>query len=100
MRSCDVRSSPALRKVLRLIISQVSFGQYENEGNEVFINSMRLHVAFGQRLSEKLRYELHYIAQGSQLLREGGLDVAQNIFRIRVFHTIFNDRQEKPDENE
>jgi hypothetical protein len=55
---------------------------------EVFIDQSRFHVAMGQRISKKFRYELHYIRQKSRAYEEDGLELSQNIFRIRTFHTI------------
>ena len=55
---------------------------------EFFVNQTRLHFAFGQRISDKFRYELHYIWQSSRQYSEDGLQTSQNVFRIRVFHTI------------
>jgi hypothetical protein len=55
---------------------------------EVFLNQTRLHFALGHRLSKNFRYELHYIKQGSRLLREDGLKISQNIYRLRFFHRL------------
>jgi len=55
---------------------------------EVFVNQTRFHVALGHRLSSRFRYELHYIRQGSRLLREEGLGISQNIYRLRLFHRL------------
>ncbi len=55
---------------------------------EVFLNNARTHAAFGHRISDGFRYELHYIRQQSRLLVEGGLQTSQNIFRIRFFHRL------------
>jgi hypothetical protein len=56
---------------------------------EFYVNQSRLHFAFGQRISENFRYELHYIWQRSRQFSEDGLQTSQNVFRIRAFHTIF-----------
>jgi Protein of unknown function (DUF2490) len=60
----------------------------DESANEVFINQVRIHVVFGQRLSKGFRYELHYIAQKSRLFLEDGLNVSQNIYRVRLFHRL------------
>ena len=55
---------------------------------EVFINQLRIHGAFGHRISSKFRYELHYIAQKSRAFSDEGLQISQNIYRIRLFHRL------------
>lgn len=60
----------------------------QDEAIEVFINSTRFHLAFGQRVSKSFRYELHYIAQRSRLFSEDGTRAAQNIYRIRLFQRL------------
>ena len=62
----------------------------ERSAEEVFVNQTRFHLAFGHRLSSKFRYELHYIRQGSRLYVDDGINIAQNIFRIRLFQSIPN----------
>ncbi len=60
----------------------------DESANEVFINQVRIHFAFGHRLSKRFRYELHYIAQRSRLFADDGLSTSQNIYRIRLFHRL------------
>ena len=60
----------------------------DEEALEILINRARLHAAFGHRISKSFRYELHYIYQGSTLFTGDGLETSQNIFRIRLFHTL------------
>ncbi|MEM9328368.1 MAG: DUF2490 domain-containing protein [Bacteroidota bacterium] len=60
----------------------------EEEAAEIFLNNARLHGAFGHRLSNAFRYELHFISQRSRLLVKDGLQATQNIFRIRFFHRL------------
>ena len=60
----------------------------EGNASEVFVNQTRFDLAFGHRISDYFRYELHYIRQSSRLFAEDGLDLAQNILRIRFFHRI------------
>jgi len=55
---------------------------------EYLVNQTRIHFAFGHRISEQFRYELHYIWQRSRLITDDGLQTYQNVFRIRAFHTI------------
>lgn len=55
---------------------------------QIFINSVRIHFAFGHRISNKFRYELHYINQRSRQFSDSGLQTTQNIFRIRLFQRI------------
>jgi hypothetical protein len=55
---------------------------------EIFIDQRRFHVAIGQRISKKFRYELHYIRQKSRDGLDNAFELSQNIFRIRTFHTI------------
>ena len=64
------------------------FSTGEESALEVFVNQTRLHFALGHRLSKNFRYELHYIRQGSRLLREDGLGISQNIYRLRFFHRL------------
>ena len=55
---------------------------------EVFVNQVRLHFAFGHRIAQGFRYELHYIAQRSRLFSDTGLETTQNIYRIRIYHRL------------
>ena len=60
----------------------------DEEALEILINQARLYTAFGHRISKNFRYEVHYIYQGSTLFTGEGPDSSQNIFRIRLFHTL------------
>jgi len=64
------------------------FSSSKESAVEIFVNQTRFHLAFGHRLSEDFRYELHYIKQGSRLFKDDGLNVSQNIYRIRFFHRL------------
>ena len=76
----------------RPIYFQVIFEGFKTLGSEsaseLFINQTRGHVAFGHRLTEKVRYELHYIIQKSRQFEDTGLRTSQNIFRIRWYHRL------------
>ena len=66
---------------------------------EIFIDQSRFHVAMGQRISKRFRYEFHYIRQKSRDGSDTDLSLSQNIFRIRTFHTIpYKTREEVPPE--
>ena len=60
----------------------------DEQAYEVFVNQVRIHFAFGHRISKGFRYELHYIAQRSRLFSDDGLKTTQNIFRVRLFHRL------------
>jgi hypothetical protein len=60
----------------------------DEEALEILINQARFYAAFGHRVSKNFRYELHYIYQGSTLFTSEGPQTSQNIFRIRLFHTL------------
>ena len=60
----------------------------DEEALEILINQARFYAAFGHRISKHFRYELHYINQGSTLFTGEGPESSQNIFRIRLFHTL------------
>lgn len=76
----------------RPIYFQGIYETFKTLGNEssyeLFVNQVRIHFAFGQRISKGFRYELHYIMQRSRLYSDAGLETTQNIFRIRIFHRI------------
>ena len=65
---------------------------FQNLGNEnaleFFINQTRTHFAFGHRLNKRMRYELHYIWQGSRLFSDSGIQTTQHIIRFRFFHRV------------
>lgn len=64
---------------------------------EILIDQSRFHVSMGQRISKRFRYELHYIRQKSRDGSVEDLELSQNIFRIRTFHTIPFKTKEIPD---
>lgn len=70
------------------------FSTADRSAPEIFVNQTRFHMAMGHRLSNKFRYELHYIRQGSRLLADDGIDVSTNIYRLRLFHRIIPKEQE------
>ncbi len=65
----------------------------KDEAQELFINQTRLHIAFGHRISDTFRYELHYISQRVKLFSADGNNTGQNIIRIRLFHSLNSMRQ-------
>lgn len=64
---------------------------------EFFINNTRAHLAFGHRLSRAWRYEFHYIRQHSRLVSTGDFTLSQNIFRLRLFYTLFEKDSKLPE---
>ena len=64
---------------------------------ELFINNTRTHFAFGHKLSRAWRYEVHYIRQGSRILSSDGFKISQDVFRLRVFHTLFGKESDLPE---
>lgn len=60
----------------------------DQEAFEVFVNQARFHFAFGHRISKSFHYEIHYIHQGSNLFSSNGIEISQNILRIRLFHQL------------
>ena len=85
------------------IYFQMIYEGFKSIGDEsaydVFINQARFHMAMGQRISKRFRYELHYIRQASREFSDDGLNLSQNIFRIRTFHTIPYKTIEVPPDN-
>ena len=71
-----------------------------DRATEIFINNTRTHFAFGHRLSRAWRYEVHYIRQGSRLLSSDGFKISQDVFRLRVFHTLFEKESDLPELDE
>jgi hypothetical protein len=63
------------------------------EAAEVFINQTRLHFAIGHRVSPTFTWEFHYIRQASREGEDQGLEVSQNIYRIRTFHRILKKKK-------
>lgn len=64
------------------------FLTFGSDDTDLFINQGRFRLAFGHRIAPNWHYEIHYIRQSSRLTQETGLKLAQNLFRLRVFHTI------------
>ena len=64
------------------------FSSMEENAPEIFVDQARLHFAIGHRISQNLRYELYYIRQGSRLFARDGIDVSQNLYRLRLFHRL------------
>ena len=64
------------------------FQSIDADNNEFLINQARFHIAYGHRIAKNWRYELHFINQSSRLYENSGLKVSQQIFRLRLFHTI------------
>ncbi len=79
----------------RPIYFQAIYEGFKNAGKddayELFVNQVRLHFAFGHRLTKGFRYELHYIAQRSRLFSDIGLETTQNVYRIRLYHVLGTD---------
>ena len=65
----------------------------EENSSETFINQFRFDFAFGHRISNKFRYEIHYIAQQSKLFRRDGSEAFQNILRVRFLHNVFGNEE-------
>ena len=72
------------------------FLTFGSDDTELFINQGRFHLALGHRIAKNWRYEIHYIRQSSRLTEQTGLQVSQNIFRLRVFHTINMNKSKSP----
>jgi hypothetical protein len=79
----------SLKRPIYFQSSYEGFLYLVGSGNtELFVNQGRFDLAFGHRIAKNWRYEIHYIRQSSRLSQENGLKVGQNIFRLRLFHTI------------
>lgn len=72
------------------------FLTFGSDDTELFINQGRFRLAFGHRIAQNWRYEIHYIRQSSRLTEDTGLNLAQNLFRLRVFHTIKMNKSKSP----
>lgn len=53
---------------------------------EIFVNNTRLYLSFGQKISKRFRYEIHYIWQQSGVFNDFGLQTQQHILRLRFFY--------------
>lgn len=87
METADIKLFGSSKPIYFQFIVE-GFSTNEQTAIEVFINQTRLHLAMGHRLSENLRYEIHYIRQASRLLVEDGLEASNNIFRLRFYHRL------------
>ena len=87
LETADIKIGNAKRPIYFQSIFE-GFTTLEQNAEELFVNQTRFHLAFGHRLSGSVRYELHYIRQGSRVSAEDGIKLAQNIFRVRFFHRI------------
>lgn len=65
----------------------------EENSTETFINQFRFDLAFGQRVNDRFRYEIHYIAQQSKLFRKDGSEALQKILRVRFLHSVFGNEE-------
>jgi hypothetical protein len=76
----------------RPIYFQVIYEGFKTVADEsayqIFVNQLRIHFAFGHRISSNFRYELHYIKQQSRQYADNGLETTQNIYRVRLFHRL------------
>ncbi|MEP0134666.1 MAG: DUF2490 domain-containing protein [Eudoraea sp.] len=82
----------------RPIYFQILYEGFQTIGSdntEFLINQGRFHIAFGHRIAKNWKYELHFIQQSSRLYETSGLKASQQIFRLRLFHTI-NLKKSKP----
>jgi hypothetical protein len=91
--SADIRPFQSKRPIYFQVMYE-GFTTLEKNTSEVFVNQTRFDLAFGHRISDYFRYEIHYIRQGSRLYAQDGIDISQNILRIRFFHRI-KDKSEK-----
>ncbi len=89
LETADIRLGNSKRPIYFQSIFE-GFTTVEQSAEEVFVNQTRFHLAFGHRLSNTFRYEIHYIRQGSRLSAEDGINISQNIYRLRFFHRIQN----------
>ncbi len=71
------------------------FGTWGDAAVETFVNNQRLHAAFGHRISDRMRWELHYIRQKSREIGIDGLQASHNILRFRFYQTINRDKGDK-----
>ena len=64
------------------------FLNFSSDDTELLVNQARFHIALGHRIAENWKYEFHFIIQSSRFSQETGLNVSENIFRLRLFHTL------------
>lgn len=67
------------------LISLDMFFPMGNIAAEIYVNNYRILCGLGNRISDKLRIELHYFWQRSRLLTGDGFKTAENVLRIRFF---------------
>jgi hypothetical protein len=58
---------------------------------ETFVNQYRINFAIGHTVNGRIRYEINYTNQESELFQKDGSVSYQNIFRIRLLHQITKD---------
>lgn len=88
METADITLLSSKRPIYFQVLFEGFRTADKEEAVEVFINQSRLHFALGHRVLPNFRYELHYIAQRSRLFNEDGTQSAQNLYRIRLFHSL------------
>lgn len=67
-----------------------------NKHVEPFINNNRFLIVAGHRISQKMRYELHFIFQRSRVFQSDRLKTSEHIVRLRFFRVSdFNNKKEK-----
>ena len=59
-----------------------------SKATEILANNFRWDTALSYQATDKLRVELHYILQTSEIFSRSELRVVENIFRIRVFQRL------------
>ena len=69
-------------------ISLEPFFPLGKDVNELLANNFRWDFALSYQVSEKLRIELHYILQTSEIFSSSDQRIKENIFRFRVFQKL------------
>ena len=87
IESADIRPFNMKRPIYFQVMYE-GFATLKQEARETFVDQARLDLAVGHRISDRFRYELHFIRQASQLFWMDGMNVGQNIYRIRFFHRL------------
>lgn len=72
------------------------FQTFGSDNTEFLINQNRFHIAFGHKIAEDWKYEIHFIKQSSRLYETSGFAVGQEILRLRLFHTIKSKKSKSP----
>jgi hypothetical protein len=60
----------------------------EESVGDLLIDRNRLDLSFGHRLSDRFRYEIHYIRQRVNVALEEAVWTTQHVYRIRFFHRL------------